>query len=163
MKRYHITDGGYRYDRLIFWGAIAMILLFLGLIGARHNFDFSTANVYIKCESDNGVHCRNPIYNITECKQQLRILFVIPLYTTKDCTETCTQDWCNWATLPPGEYGTPPDPLMDWIPFVAISLLVLAVLVNHFVHNRGKRPQIQLNLKKETREKIRKFFSNLEE
>lgn len=161
MKRYNVMDNGYRYDRVIFWIAFLFILGVIFQIALRNGFSFNETKIYLNCEDPNG--CLNPLVEnklhfIERCRQQLRILFFIPLYTTEDCHDTCTESWCTQAVLPPGEYGTPPDPMIARMPALIIAILAVSLLFNHLWHNRGLRPKIQLNLKPSTREKIRRIL-----
>lgn len=160
MPRFNIMDNGYRYDKLIFWAAFALVVASVFIVSARNNFDFSNTKIYVECDHPMG--CPNPLLNIENCQEQLRILFFIPLYTANDCKENCKEAWCTQEILQPGKYGTPPDPLIKYIPAIALTLVILALLANHLIHNRGKKFKVQLNLKPKTREKIKKFFNRVE-
>lgn len=139
MERYRITNKGYKFDKFVFWGAVSLVFLMLIGIMARHNFDFKTTNVYIKCEDPEG--CINPLLDkgLDNCRMRLRVLWSIPLYTTEDCRDTCTGEWCKWEVLPKGEYGTPPDPMLKNAGLYSWGIVILAVLLNHLVHNKGKK------------------------
>lgn len=166
MKRYNTTDNGYVYDKFIFWFVMLLTVGGVFLIAARHDFKFSSTYVYIQCK---GIQdCPNPLIEndekyLQDCRQQLRILFFIPLYTTKDCKESCTEDWCNWEMLPPGNYGTPPDPWVENYLYVVLGLILVGIVANHFIHNRGRKFQIQLSLNKKTRDWIKNKFGGIED
>lgn len=166
MKRFNIMDNGYRYDRMIFWCAFLIILSWLFVVAARNDFSFSQTKIFITCKDPHG--CMNPLvenenYYLESCQEQLRILFFVPLYTAEDCRDTCTEAWCTQAMLAPGTYGTPPDPWIKHTPALIIAILVVSLLFNHLVHNRGKRLKVQLNLKPETRAKLKRIFTKLED
>ena len=137
MKRFRITNTGYKIDKLLF--SIIMLLLFSGLfrLAYSQNFDF-TPKFYIKCTNPLG--CDNPFFNErNEYKQTLNILFFIPIHTTKDAKENCIFDWCDDKTIPPGEYGTPQPPIFKYIYLITFVLIGLSILLNHLIHNRKKK------------------------
>ena len=156
MKRYNTTTNGYRYDKLIFYGILAIYFLFIFLLAYKNNFDFSN-KIYFKCVGYEP--CPNPLYKQKlECNRAW-------LYG-EDCNVK-KEEWFYLKDLPPGEYGTKqPDYLKYVLPSLFI-LFVLGLLLNHFLHNRGKTPEIEIVLTKNRKININnvldKFGKNLEE
>lgn len=148
MERFNVTKRGYKYDKIIFW---VVMLVTIGLVlynFAYYNFDF-TPRVHFVCSA---VECPNP-YFLQDCKQQLTILFVIPIYTTKDCSTLEGYEWIKEEKLPYGEYGDPePDNFFYRnVPIIVFVCFLLAFLLNHFFHNRGRKFDIEIRISKKTR------------
>ena len=158
MQRYRITELGYKFDKLIFFGVFAIVVSAVISIMYLNNFDFST-HPYFECHRQT---CKNPYYNM-QCKQSLNILWVIPLYQTQDCKIGC--DWCNSELLPIGTYGERPKAgfLMDHLVQFSFLLMLLGILINHFVHNRGKKFDIEIPVTKKiviNRRTLKEYFKN---
>ncbi len=157
MDRFNSTETGYRYDRILFLCVFLIFLLLVLNIMYVNNFDFST-KPYFKCNYES---CRNPYYEMQNCNQQLNILWMIPLYTTEDCHKTC--EWCNQEYLSNGVYGELPKAsfLYNNILLISIGLLAIGLLLNHFIHNRGKKFDIEIQVSKKiviNRRTLGEFF-----
>lgn len=148
MGRFNITKRGYKYDKIIFWVVMIITTAVVLYNFAYYNFDF-TPRVHMICEE---FQCKNPYYG-GECKQTLTILFFIPLYTTKDCSTLEGYEWIKEEYVPMGEYGDPPPEgfLYRDIPLIVIVCFVLAFLLNHFIHNKGKKFDIEIRISDKVR------------
>jgi len=141
------TDGGYVYDKRIFWGIIGITLLLIFFIAYQQDFDFKY-KFYFECDED---VCKNPAvtgrgYNpITG--QEIE----------------CEADWCSKEYLPRGEYGTKPLGVLKLFPFLVVGLLIASLILNHLIHNRGKDFEIQLNLSDNWKKKFKKLSEETED
>ena len=140
MKRYRITEAGYKYDKLIFYSAFSIVLLLIFYIIYINGFDFST-NIYFNCEQE---ICENPFIQLNDCKQSVNILWVIPLYTTKDCKLNC--NWCNQKFLSRGEYGKQLKGkfLYDNLWWISIIIILMGLLLNHLIYNKNRPFDIEI-------------------
>jgi hypothetical protein len=145
MKRFKQTELGYRYDKLIFIPAFLIIVFLVLLIMYNNSFDFNL-HPYFNCKAE---ICENTFYNIKgECTQTLKILWVIPIYKTEDCRIGC--EWCNSKFLLAGEYGSKPKSefLLNNMYWIAFIIILLAMVLNHFINNRGKKFDIEISITK---------------
>lgn len=119
------TKGGYCFDRRIFTGYIIVVFLLIFAIMITTNVGHR--EFYLHCPLDtpmgHGLPCRNT------CYQE---------YDNVECGPVVDREM-----LPPGfELGTPPSLLLQertnalW--FLIVSLFLLAFLINHRVHNKGR-------------------------
>jgi len=140
MKRFRITDQGYKFDKLIFFGIFVMVLSLVLFVMYSNEFNFDL-HPYVICT---GETCKNPYYDLIDCKQTLKILWSIPIYTTKDCRIDC--DWCNQEFLTYGEYGTKPKNgfLLNNLAWIGILLMFFGLLMNHILHNKGNKFDIEI-------------------
>lgn len=141
MKRYNTTTNGYRYDKLIFYGILFLYVSFIFVILYINNFDLSN-KAYFKCVGFEP--CDNPFYNGYnrlnpgfECSRSW-------LYG-EDCNIKA-EEWFNLELLPPGEYGTKPPAYSKYVLLSLFILFVLGLLLNHFLHNIGKTPEIEIKI-----------------
>lgn len=122
-----IGDNVYKFNRHIFWGASIILLVFLIYIFSSMNFDFST-RIYIKCDEDIG--CNNPFFSGPINEDNI---------LSESDKEKCVFDWCDNQTLPSGfEFGTKSPPLYNKAGFICWCIFFLALLLNHFLYNKGK-------------------------
>jgi len=154
MKRYRETETGYKFDKLLF---IGVFLIFMGIVFYTmlvNKFDFST-HPYFECHD---VICKNPFYSMTECKQQISILFVIPLYKTEDCKLTC--EWCNQEYLSSGIYGEKPKAgfLLNYMWLIGLILIGIGLALNHFIHNKNKPFDIEIVFTEKKKLNLRKLI-----
>jgi hypothetical protein len=129
MKFFRETDSGYRFDKRIFWGAEIVMILGLFLFFSAFKFDFSY-HPYFECKFDT---CKNPMYDAE---------YVAPLINKVSSAGNLADcDWCSFPILLRGNYGVPPPSqfLFFIIPFAVVILFTCAVLVNHLVHNKGRK------------------------
>lgn len=143
MNIFNTTERGYRYNKFIFFSVFLITLGLVFYLFYLHNFDF-TPSAYLKCDYD---ECKNPLYG-QPCKQRLKILFFIPLYTTGDCSEDPAYNWVSEPYIPRGEYGEPPpeDFLYKHIKLIVALLFILTFVLNHFLHNRGKKFDLEIRI-----------------
>ena len=142
MKRFNTTKRGYKFDKIIFYIIFILVTGFVMFKFYEYNFDF-TPKPYFECKQ---AFCKNPLYQ-SDCKQQLKILWVIPLYTTRDCKEICV--WCNKEILPKGIYGEKPDDYyMNNLGLFAFFLFMFGMVLNHLLHNRGKKFDLEIPITK---------------
>lgn len=140
------TSKGYKYDRRFFWaGMIAIIVAFLN-IAYQYEFNFHN-KMYFVCNDFGG--CENPYFNM-ECDRAW-------LYGDK-CLIECREEWCKEEVLPTGVYGEkPPENFGRNFVIQIIVILLIAFILNHFFHNRGKVPHFEFLLT----EKQKKFIKKL--
>lgn len=142
------TERGYIYDKRIFWAVFSVVVILILYIFYQHNFDV-TPNIYFKCTQS---ICENPLY-MADCRQQLSILFFIPLYTTDDCKEEPGYEWLKEKYLAQGEYGEPPpsDFLYKGIRMLVLLIILLGLILNHLLHNKGKKFDIEIRVSDKVR------------
>lgn len=120
------TKTGYRFHRrmikigLFSCLGILLAVLLYGFFGGIHLHE-----LYFSCPENATGGCRNPFY--------------------ERCTESFCQAYIFQETFPAGtKIGTPPDKafvfLEFWSGVVSIVVLVIFLLVNHFLYNKGKTP-----------------------
>jgi len=154
MKRFNITESGYKYDKIIFWGLLFLIIFLVFSIAKENNFDFRQ-KFYFKCDNING--CPNPIVNPN--------IHIYNEYTGQNYKDSCIEDWCKQEILMMGEYGTPPPDsfLFNHFKLITFTLFIFSFLLNHFVHNMGKVPDIEIKIfkwrinKRVIKEALKKF------
>lgn len=132
MKYKQITATGYVYDKRIFWFTIGITLLIIVGIAYKEEFNFKY-KFYYECMDD---FCTNPLMDL-EIKNQ----FVDYDYETQ-----CTETWCNEVFLARGVYGKKPPRILKYFSWIVFGLVFLGLLLNHLIHNRGKKPDLTLNL-----------------
>lgn len=154
----HETDNGYIYDKRLFWGMLAIILVLVFFVAKDYNYNFTT-QFYFKCRQET---CINPLVD-KELNYQAYNQF-----TGYDYKKDCKADWCTQEFLPRGEYGVKPPNSFIFKYFFLISffLFCIAITSNHLIHNKGKKFGIKINLPDKWLDKIRKWgnkFGELEE
>jgi hypothetical protein len=159
MKRFDETRKGYRFDKAIFWGAFGVLLFLAFYLLSEQGFNTSPY-FYIKCEKDS---CPNPLKDSTfTCKNEVRFLWMIPLYKDRACMRNCDQEWCSWENLPRGEYGKKPPVLLRYFGMVTFGILLTAMLLNHLTHNKGRKFDLELRISEKHRigrEELEKAFT----
>lgn len=151
MKRYHTADNGYKYDRFIFWGLMLVVLGIMFSVFWQYNFNFKE-QFYFNCRGPDP--CKNPW-----ASREMHATDFFGRNLKADCTEA----WCNQELLLPGEYGTKPPIILTHFSTIVIALSVLALLLNHFIHNRGKRIGVKPALKEKTWKRIKDSFKKMED
>lgn len=133
------TINGYIYDRRIIYSGFLLVILLFIYIASLYDFDFEK-KVYVKCDSD---ICPNE------------------LYTNSEVYKHCKEEWCNLKYFERGEYGTPypyDDKLFNNFGLLSVSIMLCSLILNHFVHNKGKKPELLTNhIPKWLKDKINKF------
>ena len=143
MNFFNITKRGYKFDKRIFWAAMILIFSTIFLIMWTYKFDFSL-HPYFNCKF---AFCENPYYKMDSCSQELKILWVIPLYKTQDCRINCK--WCNLETLTLGEYGERPNNfLFNNMSLISFIIILIAFGVNHLIHNKGRKFDVEIPITK---------------
>lgn len=149
MKIFNETQTGYRYNKIYFWMIFCFLFIIILKQGFDLNWDFSN-KLYFECR---GIElCENPYLNM-ECNRQW-------LYGD-DCLIVCDEEWCKEEFLLPGTYGTPPPKIFKNLIPGLIGLILFALLLNHFLHNRGKIPDFDIIISKNKRYSFRKIMSKL--
>jgi len=148
MKRFNITQRGYKYDKIIFNVMFLVALVYVLIIMLSFGFDM-TPRAYFNCLE---LECDNPFYGV-DCRQQLKILFFIPLYNTRDCSEGEGREWVNEEKLPFGEYGElpPQNFFIKHLRIIILAMLLLSFYLNHFIHNNGQKFDIEIRISKKLR------------
>ena len=140
MKFLRKTSKGYIYDKRLFWGAMLVSIILVLYIFSLNNWSIKY-NVYTVCNGPG--KCENP-YLKGYCKGVL-------------CDINCVEEWCNQKYLEPGSYGERPPAIMNYFIYIVLGLVMFALVLNHFIHNRGKRFHIELNLSKKWLDKLSKM------
>jgi len=134
MKRFNTTESGYRFDKLIFFPMILIVLGVVVFFWHQNGFDFKQ-HIYVKC-SDFG-NCSNPLMdtNVPEFQKY---------------KANCLEEWCNQKTLLPGVYGKPPPSgfLYNSLGWLSWLFFAFCLVMNHFVHNRGKPIDFEIRVGK---------------
>jgi len=144
MNLFRTTESGYRYNQILIYSAFFVILAGFFYVLYLNAFDFKT-NIYIKCDLP---FCENPLVNMPECSQELKILWFIPIYKTEDCRASCTEWWCTSPSLPKGEYGKKPSFLQTNFSFIGMAIFLLALVLNHLWFNKGKKVDFEMRISK---------------
>ena len=127
-----ITASGYVYDKRIFWSIIAILLMGMGIIFQELGGDFEY-KFYYECKLD---YCENPLLDGR----------IDTAWQDYDYTEICRESWCTLPVLPRGEYGSRPPTALKYFPAYVFILVGLGLILNHFIHNKGKRPDLTINV-----------------
>lgn len=121
----------YRYNRPLIYGGFIVVISLLLYTFYLNDFNIMPA-LYMKCDTgiDKSGHCENPLYMSKNMKY-------------------CKQDWCKGPFIEPGEYGTPPPSgfLIDNFDALALFIIILVLILNHFLFNRGKTPAVNYPFK----------------
>ena len=104
------------------------------ILGYQNNFNLDY-QFYFKCDQ---YSCLNPLQDPNS--------FQYNSVTNKDNSDYCTAEWCKEEYLPRGEYGKKRPWIFNNFDLIAYILLISGFLLNHFVHNKGKKPGLKLNL-----------------
>lgn len=116
FKTIPTSKGPYKSDRWIWQGVILLTFLWLWFIAQSYDYNMD----YFRCGEGNrmyeGAHqtCENPFYKPGNA-------------------------WKSMAELPYGEYGHKPGPLFNSAGTVVVGFFILALVLNHFGHNRRYR------------------------
>ncbi len=161
MNRFRETKLGYKYDKLLLSSVFFLFLILIVYILYINSFDFQL-HPHIICNMES---CKNPFYELQNCQQTLKILWVIPIYTTEDCRAKC--DWCNLEYLTRGEYGTKPKGgfFINNALLIGFSFILVGLILNHFLHNRGKQFDIEIPITNKiiiNRDSLKKWFKENE-
>lgn len=127
MSRYK-TFGKYKLDRYLF--QTVMWLIFGWLFFITYYYDFNLD--YFNCPVDSDG-------SISGIKVMLKDFHNTNLNVNEkgECRNPFYKgSWKNKEYLPPGEYGTKPGNLFYSSEWVSVGLIILALLLNHFIHNR---------------------------
>jgi len=149
---YKITEKGYIYDKRIFWGAMVLIIAFFFLIAYKNDFSLKY-EFTLECKP--GDPCGNPLAE--------EDYFIYNSITGKDYKKDCTAQWCNEELLPTGKYGKKPDRFYYYFTPFCIALVVLGLLLNHLLHNKGKKPDLELNISKRWKDSLKKTWDEMED
>ena len=148
MRRFNETRKGYRFDKAIVWCAFGIILALAFYLLSVQGFNTSPY-FYIRCDEES---CPNPLKDPTfTCRNEVKILWLFPVYQDKFCMRNCVEEWCKWEFLPRGEYGNRPPMLLRYFGVVSFGILFMAILLNHLVHNKGKRFDLELRISEKKR------------
>ncbi len=132
FKRFKVLPGGYKYDRYIFW---LIIIFCIGIITGQGIIEKWNFSYYFYFECKEGP-CQNPLFNMD----------VKNTFIDYDYKKFCSADWCNEPLLETGEYGRKAPIILRLFPYIVIALVIIGLLLNHFIHNRGKKPELMLNV-----------------
>ena len=147
------TKKSYKHDARIYLLGFAIVISIFLYTAYDHGFD-TRPIPYAKCGAD---ICQNPYYG-QPCKQQVRILFFIPLYTSQDCTTKEENSWLTQKNLTRGTYGRPPSPMLRYSWGIMFCVLFLTFFANHYTHNKGRPFDIELTVSKKHRYSLTKLW-----
>jgi hypothetical protein len=110
---FSVSNNGYRINRIIMFSWAFVVVLVVGL---AFRWYLLNGTVYISCPSSATGLCENPLFN--ECSR-------FPLV-------------CDKPFFVPGEsYGVKPPYIYEDIVFLFFFSLVLVLIFNHQLYNRG--------------------------
>lgn len=119
---------GYKADNRIFLAAVFIILIWLCAAAWPISLDTKT-HVYVNCpnSSINSPQCENPFWRENYVKMGL------------NPDEHCPYvGLCDFEYLQPGQsWGSPPNFFYNNMTTFSFLIIVLAILINHFVHNKN--------------------------
>ena len=118
--KFKTSKGEYRFDKVIFTSAVLLLLLFAMTILFINNFDKSQ-NLYLNCPVDMG-RCFNPYFNdSTICGK------IVPF----------NHPVCNQQLIEaPYTYGTKAPWYVDSFGLIAVIILLVSLIINHFTANK---------------------------
>lgn len=132
MNRFNITENGYKYDKLLFYGFFIIVLSVVGYLLYESDFDFNP-KVYFNCDNPFG-QCENPFYD-----GQYRVTLFGEMKYFRDLPNC---EWCGEKYLGVGEYGEKEKPFIKNILYYILLGVVALLILNHFLHNKGKMPEL---------------------
>ena len=137
MKRFNITKYGYKYDKIIFYSVLLILVSIFAVVLYNNDFELNKNYLYFECLGNQS--CINPIYQLTCSNEKV---------WGKDCSIKCEEDWCDLVLLPPGKYGKEPPRIVQMFSFIAVVLMIIAFLLNHQIHNKGVEWNIEIPITK---------------
>lgn len=143
MKIFHVCDNGYKYDRRIFWGVLGIALLLFSFTAYLEGFNFSYKFHFV-CEDS---ICDNPYSDVMASRNSVT-----------GHKYLCSEEWCKEPILTKGEYGKGPPWLLLNFNWILILMVIAGLILNHFIHNKGKIPSIKPNISDKHWNKIKKNF-----
>lgn len=122
----------YVFDKYIFLTAVCVLVLtMLALIFSNGGFN-AKYNFYVVCNNTFGgqtYFINGTIQTGNTCEN--------PLFQNKYCSYAWAGA-CEQETLPNGfKYGEPPPKFINYFQYATFLIMILALGINHFVHNRG--------------------------
>jgi len=147
MKIYHVCGNGYKYDRRIFWAILGIILILVAGFGFSQGFDFSY-KFYFNCDE---VICENPYSDVTA-----------PYNSVTGHKYLCTDDWCKQEYLTQGEYGQRVPKFFANFQYITLILIISGLILNHFIHNKGKMISIKPAIPDKYWDKIKKTIKEVD-
>lgn len=126
----------YKIDKLIFNLAFLVFIIYFSYLLYGNGFSFEN-NIYIHCPLEEVKGCKNPFY----CPGGLCV--ASETLSIKD-KEKCIYSWCKEPVIEPGfEFGKKYDGSSEKLGGCAILLFSIAFLINHFLHNKGFKFNIE--------------------
>jgi hypothetical protein len=127
LDRRYKTISTYRVDRWIVITGMIFCFLFLLYVANSYNYDLD----YYSCPLNSDGSITGSKIMLEDHKPETKEGFCKnPFYSAPD--------WKNEQYLPPGEYGTKLGNDFKYAWLVVWSIMILAFIGNHFIHNRGK-------------------------
>ena len=127
-SRYKIIKG-YKIDKYIIKVAFFAFVAMLFYIASIYDFDM----YYVKCDASNytGPISYSMLFNNSAQRNETQSMCKNPFFENIS--------WRNEEYLSNGEYGLNPREWMSKLKIGGVMILLLALLINHIVHNR-RRP-----------------------
>lgn len=123
----------YYFDKWIFRGAFIFLILLFAFFILSDGFQ---QKVYLNCPLEVG-SCKNPIYK--QCDNWIDSYIENYSHSSiKSALQYCNQEYLIGGTI----IGEPPSKIYDNFWFIVFGSLILAFIVNHFVHNRNREIKI---------------------
>jgi hypothetical protein len=141
MRIFKTTKTGYRFDKRIFWGIILIALSIFLYSLYKNNFDLSY-KLSFDCKTET---CENPYYSGNVYASTI-------LGNVK-----CNYDWCKQKYLNKGFYGEKPPIILNYFTIIILSLCIIGLCLNHFLYNKGKPLNIEIDGVEELKEKYNKL------
>jgi hypothetical protein len=118
-SRWVVSIKGYRFNRLIFFGAVAFLFIVFVAVLSKYG---DGRQLGWSCPSDSPMWCHNPF---------------IDQYGPAGNCRVSNQVVCADAMLPPGaQVGSFAPPVVAWFPALTFFAVASAFLLNHLVYNR---------------------------
>ena len=152
MKKFYLNkaDNGYVWDKRFVWAAMLLIVGMFLYIAYENDFNFRY-EFSTECLQENG--CINPLH--LEGFQASNLI-------RGDLKEDCTEEWCEAPVLAKGSYGKRSSKLYNNYFIISVGIIILALLLNHVVHNRGVKPEIRLPVKDKTWKHIKESIKEMD-
>lgn len=152
MERYKKTKYGYRYDKVIFYCVVFLLTVGFVVGLSMNGWELNKNYIHVKCDNVDG--CSNPIKKLV-CTNEM--------IWGEDCSIKCDKPWCELEHLPQGEYGEVEPRLVKHFGFIASVLIVIALLLNHLIHNKGVNVDLELCITKKIIFNFTDLFKKIEE
>lgn len=159
LRRIRTTSKGYKWDSLSFLPSLLLMIALGFFIASQYNYDF-TPRATLTCYE---YTCFNSWYYVFHPDQ-------CSFNTGIECSQLppaedfiCEGEWCNMPQVPQGTYGQEKTFLFKYYLHISILLYLLALPLNHYTHNKGKKLHFGfVEFWEKELEPVTKFLNKLE-